>query len=447
MTTFATQLGFHPTQEQVIALNKINTFVDRNSSDDFFVLRGSAGTGKTSIVKAITEQLRVNGKAVRIGAPTARAAKIIGAKTGQQSKTMHSQIYKPETVQNGGGVRFIRKQNTNTEATIYIVDEASMISDTLSKNENFFVKKPLLTDYLDFVKQGNSNNKVLLIGDIYQLPPVTPGADVAYSPALHPDYLSGKLGLTGDMFALTQVMRQTEGSQVLELATAIRDTMAKGGSTVSKTLPKVANSTQAINLYLSLYEEGVLDKTTIICWTNKDVNWWNKTLRQRLGYTGSISVGDTVTTQANWFSPTEWIFKGDTGIVKSLDSRVETYADLHFVEAEIEFGGESGGKMTVITKVLLECLSSETGELTLDQKNKLYHYVMRDNETFRKSQKPGDDSYIGAMQLKHGYATTCHKAQGGEWDKVILHPYQPNDLRWLYTAVTRARQSAYSWAA
>ncbi len=322
-----------------------------------------------------------------------------------------------------------------------------MISDTLTKNENFFVKKPLLTDYLDYVKQGNSRNKVLLIGDIYQLPPVTPGSDIAFSPALHPDYLSGKLGLTGDMFALTQVMRQTQGSKVLELATAIRDTMTKGGSTVSKTLPMVANATQAIHLYLSLYEEGVLDKTTIICWTNKDVNWWNNTLRQRLGYTGSISAGDIVTTQANWFSTSEWIFKGDTGVIKLLDSKIETYADLHFVDAEIEFGGEAGGKMTIKTKVLVECLSSETGELSLDQHNKLYHYVMRDNEPFRKSQKPSDDPYIGAMRLKHGYATTCHKAQGGEWDNVILHPYQPKDLRWLYTAVTRARNEAYSWAA
>jgi exodeoxyribonuclease V len=447
MTTFSSQLGFQPTKEQEAALAKINAFVDETSSDDFFILRGSAGTGKTSIVKAITEQLRSDGKAVRIGAPTARAAKIIGAKTGQQSKTMHSQIYTPEAVQNGGGVRLIRRQNTDTDKTFFIVDEASMISDTLTRNENFFVKKPLLTDYLEFVKQGNSRNKVLFIGDIFQLPPVTPGVDIAFSPALHTDYLSGKFGFDGDKFELSQVMRQAEGSNVLELATAIRDTMAKGGSAVNKTLPKVANATQAINLYLSLYEDGVLDKTTIICWANKDVNWWNSVLRQRLGYTGHIAVRDFVTTQANWFSPSDWIFKGDTGIIKSLDSKIESYADLHFVEAEIEFGGDAGGKKLIRTKVLLESLSSDSGSLSPEQENQLFHKVMTHNAKFRDSKKPSDDPYIGAMRLRHGYATTCHKAQGGEWDNIILHPYQPKDLRWLYTAVTRARQDAYSWAA
>ena len=161
-------LDFTPNPQQKVALEKITSFIKSNK--DVFILKGSAGTGKTSIVNAITSNLDEQNINLRLVAPTARAASVISDKTGQKAKTMHSQIYTPEQIENGEGIRLNRKNNKEKCFTVFFVDEASMISDILSMSGSFFVSKPLLEDYISYVKQGNSNNKIIFIGDVFQLP-------------------------------------------------------------------------------------------------------------------------------------------------------------------------------------------------------------------------------------------------------------------------------------
>lgn len=444
MTDIFTFLDFQPNVQQKTALERISSFV--KSDNDVFILKGSAGTGKTSIVKAITSYLHKEGVTLRVAAPTGRAAMIIGNKTGQHSKTMHSQIYTPEKIKNGGGVRLIRKMNKEKVFTVFIVDESSMVSNILSKSENFFVSKPLLEDYIDYVKQGNEQNKIIFIGDKFQLPPVKE----MFSPALNLDFLNKQFGLRGEEYGLKLVMRQNENSEILEIATGIRDLLEKGISNSHIPLDRERYPSYALNRYLTEFDSNNINKVTAICYSNRDVNYWNNMIRKKLGLSSRILTNnDIVVTQNTWLNNSgDWVYKGEYGKVVELDTSIEKYANLSFANAKIEYA-TSGNELKVIsTKVLLDSLDTRYGILNEEKEKHLFAEVMKHNSKFRTSQNNADDKYLGAIRLKHGYATTCHKAQGGEWDNVLIHPWSiGRDLKWTYTAVTRARKEVYSYVA
>ncbi|WMX16526.1 AAA family ATPase [Aureispira sp. CCB-E] len=440
---FSKTLGFTPNTNQENALNRIVSFI--NSENDVFILKGSAGTGKTSIVKAITSYLTEKDINFQIGAPTGRAAMIIGEKTQQVSKTLHSQIYIPEKVENGG-VRFDRKENKEKDLTIFLVDEASMVSDQISKSNNFFVTKPLLEEYIDFVKQGNPSNKIIFIGDRYQLPPVKQD----FSPALKAKYLYDKYSLSCVEYELTKVMRQGAGSSILKTATSLRDLMSKGIMRGNVSIQREKYPSKALKKYLSVFDNNSIDKVIAICSSNKDVDYWNRWIRRELGIADrKLSVGDFVATQTSWLNKEgQFVCKGEYGRILNVDPSSEKYALLDFVNADIEFIGSSGSRKIVSTKILLDSLDTKYGILEEQQEKYLYAEAMKHNADFRTSQNPSDDKYIGALRLKHAYATTCHKAQGGEWENVLIHPWRlESNLQWAYTAITRAKENVYSYCA
>ncbi len=438
-------LTVEPTSEQIKALDLSENFFTENRQDDFLIIRGSAGTGKSTLVKAITDYLTSKETKFVLAAPTAKAAKVIQNKTGFAARTIHSLIYKPEVLKHGCGVKMVRKQNQSADQTVFIIDEASMIIDVLMNNESFVASKPLLTDLIDYIKQGNKSNQVIFIGDVYQLPPI----NSLDSPALSPTYLTTQKGLKGAMVELTEVKRQDKDSYILNAATLLRNSIEKGVGFPGLECNMLNKSTSAIYKFMELYEADKFNKVTVLAWRNNDVNWFNNAIRSRLGFRlNSLSEGDQITLHANFSGNGRAIAKGESGIVRKVHERIEQFADINFCDVDIEFSNGVGEKFNVSTKVMLDVLTSLDGEIGFAKENALFAEVMKYNSTFRESKMPSDDKYIGAMRLRYGYAVTCHKAQGGEWENVILHPWvKPNDYRWLYTAITRASKELYSYNA
>jgi exodeoxyribonuclease-5 len=369
---------------------------------------------------------------------------VMQSKTGHSAKTLHSLIYNTEQLENGYGVKLTRKTNLSQTISVYIVDEASMISDKQSSSEKFVSGTPLLSDFIKYVKEGNKQNKIIFIGDIYQLPPV----GSIESPALSIDYLQGQKNLKGRMAVLTEVKRQGSDSYILKNATNLRKCIENGHSFQGIESERITNrTTGALYKYVELFEKENLGKVAFIAWTNKDVNWFNNAIRTRLGLDNArLSVGDQIAVHQNWLGNCRLILKGETGIIRSVGT-FELYAGLNFATAEIEFTDHKGAPFQITSKVLLESLTSETGEIGFENENALYAEAMKRNGAFRESKAISDDKYLSALRLRYAYATTCHKAQGSEWEHVILHPYMNKDLRWKYTAITRASKELYTFAA
>lgn len=430
---------FTPTQDQSKILKELQKFCSLENDDDFIIIKGSAGTGKTSILKASTDYLLNSETECKLCAPTGRAAKIISQKTGTFAYTIHSTIYK--VIDNDfNQVHFERKQNKDGKFTIYFVDESSMISDANCSNGLFKSPGSLLQDLIGFIKEGNSKNKIVFIGDAYQLAPVVPMGhnQEGLSPALEQKYLEVKYSLKGQTVEMNEVMRQKKDNPILELATQIRSSIANQ-STFNHTLPTVYKPTYALNKYLSETDLTKVNSSVVICNTNKDVKWWNSAIRNKLGHMDSLNVSDHVMVQQTVINSCNTWINGEAGIITGVDKSIETFANLMFQNVIIKASDLCGEEKEYSTKVLLDSLSTYNGRLQKEKEKHLFHEVMRLNATFRSSKKISDDPYLSALRLKHSYAITCHKAQGGEWKNVIIHPFRIySDLRWLYTAVTRA---------
>lgn len=443
MTTLTGNSGFCPTPEQAKVLEQLLRFVAPAATDDFFILRGAAGTGKTTLVRALVEHLRRKEIPFHIAAPTARAAKVIGGKTGETARTLHSLIYKPERLPDSPVIRLRRKNNLLTERAIYIVDEASMIADRVAESNAFISEGSLLRDFIDFVRQGHPQNRVLFIGDAYQLPPV--GSDS--SPALQAGYLRRKLDLRGQEAELTEVLRQEEGSRILRNARLLREAIEREAPMPALDCRELPDAYAAADLFVEQFDSGHLDRIAFIAYTNRDVDFLNRQVRERLGLAGNLlSVGDMVLLEASWMDREQILYRGETGIVQSVSPGVEAFAELQFATAEVLFPGVGDKGLTLQAKVLLETLNHPNGRLHPKDEKRLYSETMKRNRRFRNSQHLADAPFLGALRLRHAFAVTGHKAQGGEWNTVLLHPYcRPDALQWRYTAVTRARQKLYSW--
>ena len=423
-----------------------------------FLLKGYAGTGKTSLVSALIQtlpQLRVN--AVLL-APTGRAAKVIASYSGRTAFTIHKKIYMT-VMDTQGAVRMARAINKYSY-TLFIVDEASMIG-----LESTSTGHSLLEDLVDYVYEGN-HCRMMLIGDTAQLPPV----GQSESPALDERYLAAAFGLNVYTNELTEVVRQQYQSAILDNATAIRQQIAalSDGDEAQMPLFSIDDRPDVVrlsgeDLMETLYREygnDRLDEVVVVCRSNKRANLFNQGIRNRVLFREEeVNAGDYLMVVKNnyyWLdeeSQIGFIANGDIVEVQSVRNVQELYG-FHFADATLRFV-DYPEEQTHDCKILLDTLVSESPSLTADEASALYERVMEDYADLpRKADRLRElrqNPYYNALQVKFAYALTCHKTQGGQWRTVIvdqgfLPPDRPIDreyLRWLYTAFTRATEQVY----
>jgi exodeoxyribonuclease-5 len=441
-------LQFSPTNDQSKALESLTSFVSEGNNSDFFILKGSAGTGKTTILKAATDYLVEQEINFRLCAPTGRAAKIISTKTNRRAKTIHGEIY---IVKDSTGHRVVLESKLNhIEAfTVFFIDEASMLADHMDKNGDFITPSSILADLIKYVKQGNKKNKIVFVGDNYQLPPVNTdkNKDDDFSPALLLSHIESKYNLKGEEIAMTEVMRQKEGSSILNIATHIRTliTAKKIGRGLLQYFHKY---TYALNHLLTIADYNDTASSIVICKTNKDVDWWNSRIREKLGKKGTLCTGDIVQIQGNTTYNSNYYTKGEMGIIDEVISPIENYAGIKFQDIRIRIKDLDGKDTFREAKVMLDATWTDHGKLDPNIETALIASAKKHNKKYRESDDKSDDKYLSALRLRHSFAITCHKAQGGEWDYVYIHPFMMyDDMKWMYTAVTRARKEVYTWAA
>jgi ATP-dependent exoDNAse (exonuclease V) alpha subunit len=448
---------FKTTLKQDIFFQKIALFVTSDVNNELFLLKGFAGTGKTTLISTLVNQLVAVNKKYVLLAPTGRAAKVIANYSEKPAFTIHKKIYFPKK-SSGGGVSFTLQQNKHKN-TIFIVDESSMISDVNAESK-LHDSSSLLDDLMSYVYSGE-NCKMILIGDTAQLPPV----NLSISPALMADTLELNYNKQVYQIELDEVMRQEEGSGVLHNATLIRELIndfydsgfkfqLKGFKDIVRLIDGY-DIQDAINTAYSNY--GVED-TAFIVRSNKRANQYNQQIRTQILFKESeLSVGDFLMVVKNnyfWLKETDeagFVANGD--IIEVLDIR--GFMDIYtfkFAKVTIRMVDYPNQK-PIDTILLLDTITSVAPSLTFEESNRLYQEVMKDYENekvaYKKFQKVKENAYFNALQVKFSYAITCHKSQGGQWNTVFVEqPFLPDGvdidyLRWLYTAVTRAKEKLY----
>lgn len=448
---------FKTTLKQDVFFQKIALFVTSDINNELFLLKGFAGTGKTTLISTLVNQLvSVNKKYVLL-APTGRAAKVIANYSEKPAFTIHKKIYFPKK-SSGGGVSFTLQQNKHKN-TVFIVDESSMISDVNAESK-LYDSSSLLDDLMSYVYSGE-NCKMILIGDTAQLPPV----NLSISPALMAETLELNYNKQVYQIELDEVMRQEEGSGVLHNATLIRELITnyynsgfqfqlKGFKDIVR-LVDGYDIQDAINTAYSNY--GIED-TAFIVRSNKRANQYNQQIRTQILFKESeLSVGDFLMVVKNnyfWLKESDeagFVANGD--IIEVLDIR--GFMDIYtfkFAKVTIRMVDYPNQK-PIDTILLLDTITSVSPSLTYEESNRLYQEVMKDYENekaaYKKLQKVKENDYFNALQVKFSYAITCHKSQGGQWNTVFVEqPFLPDGidvdyLRWLYTAVTRAKEKLY----
>lgn len=433
------------TSDQTKALDKLIAFLHKDNKEKIFILRGSAGTGKTTLIKYILENIPEYFTQTNLCAFTNKAVKVIGRKTGKHGSTLHQLLYKVE--QDDEKIRFVKKVINAEAPTLCVVDEASMITDRINSKAEVFQSTPLLSDLLVYICSGHQRNKMIFVGDPCQLPPMGYRVDEK-APALEKEYFIKNKKLTVSDFELKEVVRQAEESYILKFATRLRDHILYSAPLERKLTARILeNKTSAIKKYAEEYDALDEEKVMVLAWTNVDVNWWNDVIRSRLKLdSDTLQPGTRVVFDRTWTDSMQVIDKSETGIIISTDTEVKHFAGLQFREVTIETTDLTGEKCECTAYAMLDHLLSTNGTLDAEQEKELVHQVMVSNPTYREMPRPWNDPFVGALRLRYGYALTCHKAQGSEFKNVILHPYFPkHDIRWLYTAVTRAQNDLYSY--
>ncbi len=446
-----------PTNKQDRALRLLADFMLNKNNNEVFLLKGYAGTGKTTIVGTLVKNIENSKQSVVLLAPTGRAAKVISNYSKKEAFTIHKKIYYPKS-QKGGGVSFTLQKNKHRN-TIFIVDEASMIPD-INQDAKLFENGSLLDDLIQYIYSGHQC-KLLLIGDTAQLPPVK--LDV--SPALEKHTLENYYNKEVVSIELDEVVRQKEDSGILFNATQIRNQLEEGFYDTFKlqeeNFPEVIRPVDGQELMDALedcYSNLGNEETVFIVRSNKRANLYNQNIRSRILYQESeIAAGDyLMVVKNNYFwvetnSDAGFIANGDIIEILEIFSIKELYG---FRFATVNIRMIDYPNLTPFeTVLLLDTLSSETPSLTYEDSNKLYQEVMKDYEhetsKYKKFLSVKKNVYFNALQVKFSYAITCHKSQGGQWNTVFVEqPYLPNGidkdyLRWLYTAITRAKEKLY----
>ena len=449
-------LGLSPTPEQAQALDVFTQFMTDRDDQVVMILRGSAGTGKTTLAGAIVKAMAALKQKLILLAPTGRAAKVFSLNAGHAAYTIHRRIYRQKSA--GDLSAFNLNVNLNRD-TLFIVDEASMIAN-LGIGETAFGSGCLLDDLMQFVYNGQ-NCRLLLIGDRAQLPPV--GEEE--SPALSAHVLRG-YGMRVYETDLNQVLRQSEDSGILWNATMIRN-LWRGEAGMVR-LPKICfhgfTDIQVVmgnelvdNLSSSYYHAG-MDETIVITRSNKRANIYNQGIRNMvLDRDEELCRGDLLMIVKNNYFWTEgakeipFLANGDRAVVQRVRNVHELYG-FRFAEVTMTLPDYDDYELTAT--VCLDTLTTEAPALTHEQQEQLFNAVMEDYadipQKAERIKKLKSDRYYNALQIKFSYAVTCHKAQGGQWAHVYLDQgymtddmLTPDYIHWLYTAFTRATERLF----
>ena len=446
-----------PTVKQDSALHIVSKFLLSHDYEELFLLKGYAGTGKTSIVGTLVKNCWKINKNLVLLAPTGRAAKVISSYANKEAFTIHKKIYYPKS-KKGGGITFSLQKNKHKN-TIFIVDESSMIPDT-SPDSLLFDKGSLLSDLIQYVYSGHQC-KLILIGDTAQLPPIK----LDISPALDKSTLENYYNKKVITIELDEVVRQEKGSGILHNASRIRESLKDEFYDIFKfekeNFPDIIRPYDGQEL-MSALEDSYLksgDKESVfIVRSNKRAFLYNQNIRSRILYKEEeLSIGDhLMVVKNNYFwletnSEAGFIANGDIIEILEINSIKELYG-FKFATVNVKMI-DYPTMPTFETVLILDTLSSEIASLSFEDSNKLYQEVLKDYEhetsKYKKFLSVKKNIYFNALQVKFSYAITCHKSQGGQWDTVFVEqPYLPNGidkeyLRWLYTAITRAKKKLY----
>ena len=439
--------GFPPTADQQQAAATFARFMTDNDSATAMILRGSAGTGKTTLASAIVKTLASLKQQMVLLAPTGRAAKVFSLYAGHAAFTIHRRIYRQKSLEGGFDLNF-----NGTHDTLFIVDEASMIANG---------DTPLLDDLMTFV-YNDRNCRLMLIGDSAQLPPV----GEVHSPALNAQVL-GAYGIKVYEAELDEVLRQSQESGILWNATRIRGEEAVlpqirfSGFTDIKTVP----GNELIDSLATSYSRVGLDDTIVITRSNKRANIYNQGIRSMvLDREDELCRGDRLMIVKNnyyWIKENggetkdgpaiSFLANGDIATVQRVRHVHELYG-FRFAEVTLQFPDYDNYELTAT--VLLDTLTSESPSLTREQQQLLYERVLEDYSDIPlkadRLNKLKSDRYFNALQVKFAYAITCHKAQGGQWPNVYIDQgYMTDDMlgpdyiHWLYTAFTHATEQLF----
>ncbi len=448
---------FNPTIKQDAFFQKIAAFITNTDNDAIFVLKGYAGTGKTTVISTIVNNLiEINKKYVLL-APTGRAAKVIANYSNKPAFTIHKKIYFPKK-SSGGGVSFTMQQNKHKN-TIFIVDEASMISDVAAESK-LYENGSLLDDLISYIYSG-TNCKMILLGDTAQLPPI----NLDISPALNTDTLELNYNKKVDWIELDEVMRQELNSGILYNATELRELLKDSFITEFKfklrgfkDIVRLTDGYDIQDAINQAYSNYSIEDTAFIVRSNKRANQYNEQIRTKiLDKESDLSTGDFLMVVKNnyfWLKEKDeagFIANGDIIEVLEIYSFKELYG-FRFAKVKIRMV-DYPNQIPFETVLILDTIKSESPSLTYEQSNKLYEEVMKDYEhlttKYAKFQKVKENEYFNGLQVKFSYAITCHKSQGGQWNTVFIEqPYLPEGIdrdyiRWLYTAITRAKDKLY----
>jgi len=438
------------TTKQDITLQLMASFSLSTVSNEVFLLKGYAGTGKTTLIGTLVKNLWKVKRSSVLLAPTGRAAKVISNYSQQTAFTIHKKIYHPKS-EKGGGVTFRLQKNKHRNA-LFIVDEASMIPD-IAQDSKLFENGSLLDDLMEFV-YGGHNCKLLLIGDTAQLPPVK----LTLSPALSQSTLESHYNKEVIHIELDEVGILVNATRIRE---ALDNSIYESFKFAEDKFPEVIRPQDGMEIMDAIsdaYSALGNEETVIIVRSNKRANLYNQSIRNRILFQEEeLSAGDfLMVVKNNYFwleaeSEAGFIANGD--IVKVLE--IFNFKELYgFKFAEVRVQMVDYPNMEPFeTVLLLDTLTSETPSLTYEQSNSLYQQVMLDyadeKSKYKKFLAVKKNKFFNALQVKFSYAITCHKSQGGQWNTVFVEqPYLPNGvdkdyLRWLYTAITRAKDRLY----
>ncbi len=449
--------GFKPTPEQQNALEMVTDFIFSSDPHAAFILRGYAGTGKTSLVGALVKAMDAMRWKIILLAPTGRAAKVLSAHASHPAFTIHRKIYRQKKF-TGDFSNFSLADNRHV-GTLFLIDEASMISNHGLSTGSFGTGR-LLEDLLEYV-YGGEDCRAIFVGDNAQLPPVGEEA----SPALSVEMLKC-LGVNATECNLTQVVRQEETSGILYNATVIRYLLfSEGGMAALPKMrlagfPEVQRITggELIEALEGAYSKCGMEETVVICRSNKRANVYNNGIRNRILYREEeLSTGDQLMVAKNNYFWTEgneaidFIANGDIATVRRVRHVHELYG-FRFAEVTLSFGDYDDAEVTA--NVLLDTLQADAPALPREESERLFQAGLADYGNVKRKgermKRVKNDPHFNAIQVKYGYAVTCHKAQGGQWRTVFLDQgflvgdnLNADYFRWLYTAVTRATEKLY----
>ena len=444
-----------PTNEQLFALNILADFLLSANENSALLLKGYAGTGKTSLVGALVKTMSgLKQKSVLL-APTGRAAKVLSNYADQQAFTIHKKIYRQDAFSNDLSA-FHPSDNLHKD-TLFIVDEASMISNQ-GIDSHYFGSGRLLDDLVHYVYSGE-NCRLMLMGDTAQLPPVMQ----VESPALQADILKG-YNLQVDEIQLTEVVRQDLNSGILYNATLLRDSLRNNRVEIYPKLTvkgfadiQMINGSELIEAISNAYSKDGLDDTIVISRSNKRANIYNNGIRNQILYREEeLSTGDRLMIVKNnyfWTRNNKEIdFIANGEIVQVLRVRNESHLyGFRFCDVTVRFQDYD---MELDIKILLDTLQTEAPALPKELNDKLFYTILEDYQDIStksgKMKKMKENPHYNVVQVKYAYAITCHKAQGGQWKNVFLDiGYMTEEMlgenfyRWLYTAMTRATDRLY----